>query len=197
MAQLNKRDKVAARTATALDQQYNIGGQLLSLNKTVSKQGKQAESLLLEVKEMLKSLPTEAKIQDMINASTAEVQAMIDTALVDKMLSGTITMLVNQTATKVGQYAFYNHPTLERIDLSAVHTIEANAFKGASALLIVILRHGEVVDLQHDSAFEGTPIADGNGYIFVPASLLSNYQNTWSTYSARFLAIEEYPDICG
>ena len=90
-----------------------------------------------------------------------------------------------------------HHPTLERIDLSAVHTIEANAFKGASALLIVILRYGEVVNLYDANAFEGTPIADGVGYIFVPASLLSRYKTAWSTYSARLFAIEDYPEICG
>jgi hypothetical protein len=197
MAQLKKQDRQGARTPAALDRQYNIGGNLMSFNKTMTKQNKQAEALLLEVKEIIKTLPTEAKIQWMIDASMKDMREMVDSAIVDNILSGTITMLENDTATKVGQYAFYNHPTLERIDLSAVHTIEAFAFKGASSLMIVILRYEGVVELQDASAFEGTPIADGIGSIFVPSSLLPMYQSNWSAYTERLLAIEDYPEICG
>ena len=199
MAQLKKQDKAGARTPAALDRQYNIGGNILSLNKTITKQSKQAETLTKELEEKLKSIITEARVQEMINASIANVQAMVNAAIVDNMLNGTITVLVNQTATKVGRYAFFNHPSIEAVDLHSVNLIEDHAFFGASNLTTVILRSNSLVLLDYADAFEGTPIESGFGYIYVPNELRDSYVNdpTWSTYASKIRSIENYPEICG
>ena len=69
--------------------------------------------------------------------------------------------------TEIGAYAFYNN------DLNSL-TLRAN----------------QVVALG-ENALEGTPIADGNGHIYVPAELVSAYQADarWSAYAGVIEAI--------
>ena len=69
---------------------------------------------------------------------------------------------------EIGDYAFYNN------DLSSL-TLRANQ--------VVVL--GE-------NAIEGTPIANGSGYIYVPSDLLDVYQadSVWGAYSSQIRAIE-------
>lgn len=74
MANLNKRDKVGARTPAALDRQYNLGGLTSSLNKTLTKQSKQTEQLLKEVEENLNNVVTEDKVQEMIDTSLGVIE---------------------------------------------------------------------------------------------------------------------------
>jgi hypothetical protein len=44
-----------------------------------------------------------------------------------------------------------------------------------------------------------TKIANGEGYIYVPASMVDSYKSAsnWSTYAAQIRAIEDYPEITG
>lgn len=72
------------------------------------------------------------------------------------------------SVTEIGDYAFYNN------DLSSL-TLRAN----------------QVVTLG-DNALDGTPIANGSGYVYVPSDLISAYQadSAWSTYSSQIRAIE-------
>lgn len=53
------------------------------------------------------------------------------------------------------------------------------------------LRANQVVTLG-EKAIEGTLIAEGSGYIYVPQSLVSAYQadSAWNTYSSQIRAIE-------
>lgn len=93
---------------------------------------------------------------------------------------------------------------LSKIDFGAVEIIGEN-FMVLPALETVIIRSGAVADLTYKNTFTGagafynTKIGDGTGYIYVPSSLVSAYQEAtnWSDYAAQFRAIEDYPDICG
>lgn len=40
----------------------------------------------------------------------------------------------------------------------------------------------------------GTPIANGTGYIYVPSALIEQYKvaENWSTYASQFRALEDY-----
>jgi hypothetical protein len=53
--------------------------------------------------------------------------------------------------------------------------------------------------LYNNEVFTSTPIADGTGYIYVPAALVDTYKadSNWSVYENQIRAIEDYPDICG
>lgn len=119
---------------------------------------------------------------------------------------------------KVGTYAFYNHPNLERAVVSAP-VIEANAFQNATKLEVVDLTSEAAVSiaayafgscsamkhlvvrsltrssLAATSALTGSPIALGEGGIYVPSSLLDSYKGAtnWSAFANNIYPIGEYP----
>lgn len=73
-------------------------------------------------------------------------------------------------------------------------------FYGCESLVAVILRSETMVTISHQNFnFDGTPIASGNGYFYVPSTLIENYKadTYWSKYASQFRAKEDYPDICG
>jgi hypothetical protein len=86
---------------------------------------------------------------------------------------------------------------LTLLDLPSVTQIGSNAFGNCSALSTLILRSGSVCTLE--GTINDTPIANGNGYIYVPSALVDSYKSAsnWSTYTNQFRAIEDYPEICG
>ncbi len=124
-------------------------------------------------------------------------------------------------ATTIGTYAFHTCTNLSRINLPLVQTvseamlrgcskltvadfplvtrIDANAFYTTNELVTLILRSGTMCTLSNTNAFTSSAIASGTGYIYVPRSLLSQYQSAtnWSSFSNQFRAIEDYPEICG
>ena len=86
--------------------------------------------------------------------------------------------------------------TITRIDDESIVNIGTYAFAGCESLSVVILRSTTMATLENANAFESTPIADGTGYIYVPAELVDGYKENWSTYADQIRAIEDYPDIC-
>lgn len=82
---------------------------------------------------------------------------------------------------------------LQTLDLPKVSYIAGEAFIN-SGLNTLILRNTSVVDCESISCLNSTPIKSGNGYIYVPSSLLSAYQNhdVWNGVSEQFRALENY-----
>ena len=101
------------------------------------------------------------------------------------------------TCASLGSYAFYGCTALARVDLAVCVSIGSNAFAGCTALDTLILRGGIVADL--GGALTDTPIASGEGYVYVPSELVESYQAAyiWKNYPDQFRAIEDYPDVCG
>lgn len=127
---------------------------------------------------------------------------------------------------KVGTYAFYQHPNLERAVASApvieehafqnakklevadltsdaAVTINANAFNGCSNLAHLVVRSSTLSALSATSALDDTKIKLGDGGIYVPSDLLDSYKSAtnWSTFANNIYPIGEYPkayfDIIG
>ena len=115
-------------------------------------------------------------------------------ALVERTISGEY---ANDRVTTIGDFAFSYNTALTLVSFPAVTSISASAFEGCSKLTAVILGAESVVTLANVSAFTGTPIASGTGYIYAPASLVDSYKVAWSTYANQIRAIEDYPEICG
>lgn len=88
---------------------------------------------------------------------------------------------------------FRNCWALKKLDFPKVQKIEATAFR-LSALETLILRNETVCTLANANAFQDTPIANGMGYIYVPATLIEDYKAAanWSTYANQFRVLEEY-----
>ena len=121
---------------------------------------------------------------------------------------------------KVGTYAFYNHPNLERAVVSAP-VIEADAFKNASRLETVdltsiaadtiknsafsgclklthlVVRSTEKSALPSTDALDNTKIKRGDGGVYVPADLLDSYKSAtnWSAFAENIFPIGEYPKV--
>lgn len=81
--------------------------------------------------------------------------------------------------------------------------IEANAFNFCSSLVSLIIRSEEYDDgtgvkrgvgLDSAGVFNGTPIAEGTGYIYVPRSFVDTYKTAenWSIYASQIRALEDY-----
>lgn len=95
---------------------------------------------------------------------------------------------------------FYNCKKLEVADFGVASNMYATAFYNCAALTTLILRRTSAIcTLANTSAFTGTPIASGTGYVYVPKALIDTYKSAtnWSTYANQFRAIEDYPDIVG
>ena len=90
---------------------------------------------------------------------------------------------------------FQNNYALQKADFEVAKSIAANSFASCRSLTALILRKSDAIcTLANTSAFTGTPIADGTGYIYVPRALIASYQTAtnWSNFSTQFRALEDY-----
>lgn len=88
---------------------------------------------------------------------------------------------------------------LAHADLGKPTSIPSWLFASNKLLTVCIIRTEIVPTLTAVNAFNGTPIASGSGYVYVPYALVASYKSTanWTTYANQIRAIEDYPDICG
>lgn len=95
-------------------------------------------------------------------------------------------------ATSVGDRGFY-YCFIKTLNLPKVTSIGAYAFYN-TYLTSLVLRSTTLCSLSNKNAFSSTYIEEGKGYIYVPSSLLSQYQaaTNWATYAAQFRALEDY-----
>lgn len=102
--------------------------------------------------------------------------------------------------TGVTSNCFRGCQSLETADFGKATRFETNAFYNCSVLTALIIRTPTVAYMSSaGTVFTGTPIANGTGYIYVPASLVDSYKagTNWSAYAGQIRAIEEYPEITG
>ena len=164
-----------------------------------------------------------------------------DTALVDSILSGTITTYSSDNVVSLRQSALYDCSNLVELNLPNLTTMGTGALGSIgvseidfpkltsvsisglansrslsrakfaaleeiktmslsyTALSELILMNNFVTTLSASNCFNGTPIANGTGYIYVPQALIEDYKvaTNWVTFAEQFRAIEDYPEICG
>ena len=102
-------------------------------------------------------------------------------------------------AETIDSYALGYCNVLTRVDLPAATSLASQVFYKDASLNTLILRSETVCTLANTNALTDTLIAEGTGYIYVPAALVDEYKSAtnWSTYADQFRAIEDYPDITG
>jgi hypothetical protein len=101
---------------------------------------------------------------------------------------------------KVDTNTFRGCQNLVTADFGKLTTINTYAFYACNALTTLILRAPSVCYITTSGVvFDGSPIASGEGYVYVPRALIEDYKvaTNWTLYSVQFRAIEDYPDICG
>lgn len=89
---------------------------------------------------------------------------------------------------------FTNCAALEYVRLSAVTNIGAIAFEKCTSLsTVVIEQSSNVCALAATSAFNGSPIANGTGFIYVPDTLVERYKTAtnWTTYASQIKPLSE------
>lgn len=102
-------------------------------------------------------------------------------------------------AISIAQYAFNACNSLTKVDLGDMSDIGIFAFNRCAKLDTVIIRGYNVCQLISTTAFSGTLIESGDGYIYVPFDMYDYYtaDSTWSSMVDKIRIIEDYPDICG
>lgn len=112
---------------------------------------------------------------------------------------GNVTSVYMPKLAAVGTADFYGMSAVATLDFPSVTSIGSSCFNNCGKLTALILRSETMVTLGSTGSFSGTPIANGTGYIYVPAALLDTYKaaTNWSTFADQFRAIEDYPDITG
>ena len=105
-----------------------------------------------------------------------------------------MTEAVFPKVTSLGGYAFRENTALKKVDFGQNPTISTYAFYGCAALDTIILRGSSVASLGSTNVLTGTPIANGTGYVYVPAALKDTFASAtnWSQYAAQFRALEDY-----
>lgn len=109
---------------------------------------------------------------------------------------------IESVASSVLDGAFENATQLETITLNLSkgpstmqnYMIFSQAFYNCTNLEKLILKTtAQVISLNNVNAFTGTKIANGEGYIFVPDALLSNYKSAtnWSTFANQIKPLSE------
>ena len=99
--------------------------------------------------------------------------------------------------TEVLNHSFDGCEALETLDFHATVEFDASALQGLSSLEALILRSDTMCDASSSAVLSYTPIADGTGYIYVPAALEDSYKHdfVWGSYADQIRAIEDYPLI--
>lgn len=93
----------------------------------------------------------------------------------------------------VGYYSFTDCSELEVLDLKNTSDIAYGSIVRCPKLVAVILRKTDkVANLGSSGIFSNTPIANGEGYIYVPTTLLEKYKTAtnWTTYADKIVPIE-------
>lgn len=106
-----------------------------------------------------------------------------------------LTRTTSESASGSGMFA--SCTSLRKADFTKVTDIGGRAFVNCTSLTALILRSETLCALRSTTSFNGTPIASGTGYIYVPSALVDSYlaATNWSTFANKFRGIFEDEDV--
>ena len=95
--------------------------------------------------------------------------------------------------TSIGNSVFQSCSALTTVSLPAATSIGSYAFRYCSALTSLILSKNQVATLSSTSAFTGTPIASGTGFVYVRDDLVDQYKAStdWKTYANQIMPLSQ------
>lgn len=106
-----------------------------------------------------------------------------------------LTKVVLPVCTNIGNGAFSYCTALKTVDCKASGIISfGNTAFGSAPVKALVIRSNSVATMANTNALLGTDIYYSKGYIYVPASLKSQYEQAanWSTYADQFRKLEEW-----
>ena len=118
---------------------------------------------------------------------------------------GKLTSVCLPLVTAIKTAALSSCTTLTTLDLPSVTFLDDQAFGDCISLETLILRSDTVCTMAYQTALTSwngatsSLIAQGKGYVYVPAALVDSYKaaTNWSVFADQIRAIEDYPDITG
>ena len=95
--------------------------------------------------------------------------------------------------TAIQGYTFYGDYALTYADFPKVGSIGASAFYRCALKTLILRKADAIVTLAATSAFTGSGIANGTGYIYVPDNLVEQYKTAanWATYASQIKPISD------
>lgn len=92
----------------------------------------------------------------------------------------------------IGTMMFQGCSSLQRAEFPSATEIQRQAFTGCENLDTLILAYPAVLTWTGTGMFAGTKIESGEGYIYVPADLVEDYQaaSGWSDFSSQIRSID-------
>jgi hypothetical protein len=111
-----------------------------------------------------------------------------------------IQRLVLPKVASTASEAVRNCDALTYVDFPVCTSFGTYTFNDCNNLETLILRTtSKVCSMSNVNVLKLTKIANGEGYIYVPSSMVDSYKaaTNWSTYAAQIRAIEDYPEITG
>lgn len=139
---------------------------------------------------------------DCLQLQNIDIPAVV--TISDSAFTGTsITKLICPNLARIERYCCVGCSYLKKVDMLGHDPLSPDVsgyISGASFLrcntlsTLIIRSTVTVCRLSEVDAFEDTPIADGDGYIYVPRALIEDYKvaNNWSAFASQFRAIEDY-----
>lgn len=107
---------------------------------------------------------------------------------------GNLTTVTMPSVEYIESEAFRNSSQLTIGDFSSLSGLSYTVFSGTNLKALILRSTSVVLNLVDPNSFDNTPISDGDGYIYVPRSMLNSYQTntTWSNYVDNLRALEDY-----
>ena len=133
------------------------------------------------------------------NATHIDLPSMVNLSAGEEFRDAKLQSISLPLAQNIGYHTFYRCSSLKLLDLPSVTAIGSTAWSSGvfyqGGITSLILRNVDTVcTLRSGYEFNGTKIASGTGYIYVPRALVDSYKSAtnWSAYANQFRALEDY-----
>lgn len=168
-----------------------IGNSAFYLSGIADIQFPNAESITIDNNAFFRCMSLTSFSAPVSNIGTYSFQACV---LLKKFVS---TYTNKYIPAKIGISAFYQSTALETVDFMTAPEMSAYAFAGCSKLAAFVIRDADNnPPTLSDSAFQGTKIANGEGYIYVPDEKVDSYKSAtnWAVYANQIHPLSEYTE---
>ena len=97
------------------------------------------------------------------------------------------------SVTSIAAFAFQNCTNLTVVDLGAANALQSNVFTSTNISKLILRKTDTITTNNSTAVFNNTPMARGEGFIFVPDHLVEDYKSAtnWSVYAAQIKPLSE------
>ena len=142
----------------------------------------------------------DAKAVSALSASSTAVSDAAAAVITANAADGTADIAVydaNNAVTIAGAAVVSAQEAVGKISDGAV---DANltvimTLKDPAPFTLLVMRHPYVVSIEDFDFIKGTPIGEGNGYIYVPGELVAGYKSAWTLYADQVFGLTALTEV--